>query len=508
MNDMRKLYNFALECEDLFSDEDYDLEELQYEKSRLDMERFEFMSDGQKEFVRQYGEEAYDNAEALEKVINQIDDYMMLGATIKTRWIAYSKPNQNEQELGNKNNRKWFTLAFHKLETLATNSSPIFCGKLKKLHFYTFMPVYVEGEVDNKEVAQDVTLDIDGNFVLSGYRMNPNGGKPIKIRAAQFKIHKDAVAEIFSELETYYREKHTSVFTIESGEFEVDLYNDKDEQFHYASSVYMDEQLRNLSNMIREKLGIDDLFLFDGNVKFDLINRLTIDYHRTIYENEVQEENNIKFMYHEQFVLDRKDASLIISREIDQRCKMNYSYVLEEEIPHFLDELSEHQVFSKVRPYPKDVFNFPDVTQEYTICINYDSGEERTISGNFDRDGLPDDYEQFAKSVLYMISFYRFSELFDDSYYNKRNPRVDDLIYCSVSVDDSNRTYYYISDDYRVQEGDYVVVPLGKDNEETIGQVVKVEYFTADEVPYPIAQTKHIIRKCNWDDVDGFDFTS
>ena len=45
-------------------------------------------------------------------------------------------------------------------------------------------------------------------------------------------------------------------------------------------------------------------------------------------------------------------------------------------------------------------------------------------------------------------------------------------------------------------------VPAGKDNHEAVVEVVKKEYFAADEVPLPMKKTKHIIRKCTEDDFD------
>lgn len=50
--------------------------------------------------------------------------------------------------------------------------------------------------------------------------------------------------------------------------------------------------------------------------------------------------------------------------------------------------------------------------------------------------------------------------------------------------------------------GDYVVVPVGKDNHHSVAEVVKVEYFAEEDVPLPLDRTKHIIRKCTDDDFD------
>ena len=59
-----------------------------------------------------------------------------------------------------------------------------------------------------------------------------------------------------------------------------------------------------------------------------------------------------------------------------------------------------------------------------------------------------------------------------------------------------------IVDDDSIEVGDYVIVPAGKDNHEAVVEVVKKEYFAADEVPLPMEKTKHIIRKCTEDDFE------
>lgn len=48
----------------------------------------------------------------------------------------------------------------------------------------------------------------------------------------------------------------------------------------------------------------------------------------------------------------------------------------------------------------------------------------------------------------------------------------------------------------------YVVVPVGKDNHQSVAEVVKVEFFAEEDVPLPIEKTKHIIRKCTDDDFE------
>ena len=60
----------------------------------------------------------------------------------------------------------------------------------------------------------------------------------------------------------------------------------------------------------------------------------------------------------------------------------------------------------------------------------------------------------------------------------------------------------YIADEDNISVGDYVIVPVGKDNHHSVAEVVKVECFAEEDVPLPIDRTKHIIRKCTDEDFD------
>lgn len=59
------------------------------------------------------------------------------------------------------------------------------------------------------------------------------------------------------------------------------------------------------------------------------------------------------------------------------------------------------------------------------------------------------------------------------------------------------KSYHYISDSYDIGLGDYVLVPAGYDNHQVIAKVVDIGYYSAENVPFPLDRTKHIIRKCN-----------
>lgn len=59
----------------------------------------------------------------------------------------------------------------------------------------------------------------------------------------------------------------------------------------------------------------------------------------------------------------------------------------------------------------------------------------------------------------------------------------------------SSRTYCYLADSDEFSEGDLVVVPAGPDNRETVVRIESIEYHPAEEAPFPLEKTKHILRK-------------
>lgn len=59
-----------------------------------------------------------------------------------------------------------------------------------------------------------------------------------------------------------------------------------------------------------------------------------------------------------------------------------------------------------------------------------------------------------------------------------------------------------IADADSIEVGDYVVAPVGKDNHQSVDEVVKVEFFAEEDALLPIEKAKHIIRKCKDDDSD------
>ena len=115
---------------------------------------------------------------------------------------------------------------------------------------------------------------------------------------------------------------------------------------------------------------------------------------------------------------------------------------------------------------------------------------------------MPEDFSDFAETVIDFIHFYGFGEILDPLVYSKAKRRKSEYIFCSVTFDMGYKSYYYLTEDDSIEIGDFVLVPAGKDNHQAVVEVMNIEYFDEEDVPMPIEKIKQIIRKCTDEDFD------
>lgn len=73
--------------------------------------------------------------------------------------------------------------------------------------------------------------------------------------------------------------------------------------------------------------------------------------------------------------------------------------------------------------------------------------------------------------------------------------KAEEYIFVNVSFDWGAKTYCYLCDDELIQEGDEVLVPVGKDGELKTVYVESVELHTAEDAPFPIDKCKKVVRR-------------
>ena len=80
---------------------------------------------------------------------------------------------------------------------------------------------------------------------------------------------------------------------------------------------------------------------------------------------------------------------------------------------------------------------------------------------------------------------------------------MDQYWYCGILVKGMETVYSYISDSGEIPSGSYVMVPFGSHNAPKIGIVKSCGEYTAENVPYPIERTKHIIREATVEEYEN-----
>ena len=72
-----------------------------------------------------------------------------------------------------------------------------------------------------------------------------------------------------------------------------------------------------------------------------------------------------------------------------------------------------------------------------------------TIAGSYDKNGLPEDFADFAETVFDFIRFYGLGEILDPAVYGKVKRRKSEYTFCSVTFDEGYKSYYYLTDEDR-----------------------------------------------------------
>ena len=262
------------------------------------------------------------------------------------------------------------------------------------------------------------------------------------------------------------------------------------------------------SDMARDALGMDDLSVFDGNNEPDRVDRVTVDYHRItrIKPKAVPEGAAWEYVtwdHTEKLVLDRESETLEHIQNIGSGCVVSRKYYVQGGVAGLLDDIDADDLFGIIEGNPDDVVENPLETRDYVITIDFKNGPQRMIQGTYDKKDLPEVWGYFAGSVWRFMRFYDMGEILDPAVYGKVKRRDRDYIYCSVEFDGGYKSYYYIADEDDISVGDDVIVPVGKDDRYSVAEVVKVEYFAEEDVPFPLERTKHIICKYTDEDMDA-----
>ena len=507
MAEMKQIHEFAAKWCDKFRDQNINYIELVDHCMADDCAALGFEMDCGHAFTEKYGD-AVSNSESLARIIDEVDDIPLLGSAIYSQWRYFNHWAYSGAEILEPQNRAWFILALSRL-TLLTGDNPfIFKGEPKKIRIVSNNICYGPPPEPEDEVEQHITIVADGRVWFSAYNFGEVPGRYQKARSKVYKIEKAAAERVLNSISSYFSSEYDELFATDIGDWVMEITNTQGIVYKFRGSLCADFDVNgtDLSDLVREALGMDDLYVFDGNNKPDRVDRITVDYHRVTKIKPKQPVSEgveyVTWDYSEKLILDRESETLEHIQNIGSGCIVSRKMYVEGGVESILDGIDAEELFGEIEGNPGDVIENPMETQDYTITIDFKKSPKRIIQGTYDKKALPEAWGDFANDIWEFICFYGFGEILNPSVYGKVKRRKQDYIYCSVEFDEGFKSYYYIADDDRIEVGDYVVVPVGKDNHHSVAEVVKIEYFAEGDVPLPLEKTKHIIRKCTDDDFD------
>jgi len=131
------------------------------------------------------------------------------------------------------------------------------------------------------EVEQHLTISANGRVVLSRYNYGQEPGKYELSSRKKISITEENAYIILNAIGIYFESNSVDVFTTDIGTWDLVITGDDGERT-YSGSLCNSLEVNgdDLSDLIRDILGSENLFVFDGNYKPDRIEKINMNYHR------------------------------------------------------------------------------------------------------------------------------------------------------------------------------------------------------------------------------------
>ncbi len=341
------------------------------------------------------------------------------------------------------------------------------------------------------EDKQVLNVDIDGNVSLKSFSYDYVNLKFILKDEYKYKIDPKRTSDIISIINTYFRENINLPLSLDGTHFILEFYEkDKGEPLSYRFDLLEDKEI---SRLVRQFLMNYDLFVFDGRKNYDNIEKIVLNYQRTIKENkETDEEVSYKGI-REELQLDKD--SINIKRGLQDGTLVEFSYRLTDKFKDFLGFLENFEVFYYVEDFKDELIYDPDDKNFYQLLISYEKKGEIRTEGTYDRRNLPYFFPIFIGNLTEILLDSSIPDILDPNIYGKLIRSESDYIYLSVEFSPDSKSYYYRTDDETIKVGDRVLVPVGNHGRETMAEVVNIEYFSYENLPLPLEETKIVIKK-------------
>ena len=174
------------------------------------------------------------------------------------------------------------------------------------------------------EDMQVLSVDIDGSISLKSFSYDYRNLEFILKDEYEYKIDSYRTSNIISIINDYFRKNIDHPVSLEGPHFILEFYEkDKDDSLSYRFNLLEDKEI---SRLVRQFLMNYDLFVFDGKKNYDNIEKIVLNYQRTIKENKESDEEVSYKGIREELELDKD--SINIKRGLQDGTLVEYSYKL------------------------------------------------------------------------------------------------------------------------------------------------------------------------------------
>ena len=118
-----------------------------------------------------------------------------------------------------------------------------------------------------EEVEQHLTINADGLVWFSAYNFGDGFDHHKKARSQMYKIDKTSATNMLTSIARYFSDEYDEWFATDIGDWVMEITNTEGNVYKFRGSLcahFIVDGI-DLSDLVRETLGMDDLYVFDGN---------------------------------------------------------------------------------------------------------------------------------------------------------------------------------------------------------------------------------------------------
>lgn len=431
--------------------------------------------------------------DSFQKRLDQIDNVYELQATIYTHCtiLAERKIPLSAEE----NHQYCFRLEqiLKRAAYLCSQNLFLFQGTLQSMRLRSEEEFFHAILFPWEDRCQVLTVDQTDHASL--HSQSREKGVPQQTRT--YTASPTAVRHLLDEVAASFAAEREDLCVYDVGTWELELTNTEGHVYLFKGYLYgeSDDIQTRLSELLRETFGCKSLLAFDGNCQpEDAIRYLKLECRNPDTQAADSMQPN------EWFTLDNGTGTV---EWVNQRYNYGRSlhhYEFSDSLNHILRHFGKRRLFQQPKIPSGELISYTEVPL-YTMTVEFVDGTRQVLTGHYDKSELPECFETLLKLLTTSLCHLDNGNMLDPATYSRARRRQGQLIYCSVSFHDGGKTYYYRTDDDSFHPGNKVVVPAGKDSHPALAKIEKVEYFAPQEVPFPVEQTKCILRRASSQDL-------